>query len=412
MFSEDMKKFRPAIVLTFGLFALWGVGHRLYETVVPEFAKVLELNSAQLILAQSVYSLVYLVFAVPAAIYSRTFGSKATIVFGLGFWAVGAFLFYPAALAHAYGSFLFAAAVMSCGYLFLEIGANPIVAGMGPPETTVRRLNFAHACYPLGVLFAVYVGRWVILSNDARPLAQLAGAIVKPYMLLGLGLLLSAFLVDKIAFPPFATERVSHRKILGEFRTLLARPKFLAAVAALGGATAARTGTWALSILYVKNSMPHASALTADDYLLLTLVTYAIGRWVGAFLMFRFDPVRLLAVFAASGVVLGAVATLCGGTIGVYAIVGSGFSVSIMFATILGTAIKDLGPLTKAGTALMYTGSSGIGIGLVIMYLIWTVTSVQFAMIVPTLGYAGVLAFALFTGVPKAAQPVAQLQNG
>ena len=39
------RGYRPALVLTFFLFALWGVGHRLYDTLVPEFAQAFALDS-------------------------------------------------------------------------------------------------------------------------------------------------------------------------------------------------------------------------------------------------------------------------------------------------------------------------------------------------------------------------------
>lgn len=223
------------------------MGHRLYDTLVPEFAKVFQLDSSQLVLTQSVYSLVYLLFAVPAAIYSRAFGSKATIVFGLGCWAVGAFLFYPAALQHAFGFFVLAAAIMSCGYILVEIAANPFVARMGTPETATLRLNFAHALYPIGVLAGVYVGRWVVLSDLSRPLDQLSHAVIQPYMVLGGFVLGLAFLTDQIKFPEIATERGRGRGAMGDIRALLARPWFVAAMAAQFCNVAAMAGTWTLS---------------------------------------------------------------------------------------------------------------------------------------------------------------------
>lgn len=401
MSSEIFRKYRLALVLTFGLFALWGVGHRLYDTLVPEFAKAFGLDSRELVLTQSVYSLIYFLFAVPAAIYARAFGSKAAIVFGLGSWCVGAFLFYPAAEQHVFLFFLFAAAVMSCGYIFVEIAVNPIVARMGSPERATLRLNFAHALYPIGVLAALYVGRWVILSDLALPIERLANAVVQPYMVIGGAVLLLAFVVDNTRFPSFATERGSRHGSTGEFRTLLSRPMFLAAVGAQFCNVAAQAGTWTLSSWYVQNAMPGSAAPIVADFLLVALIIFGIGRFTGAFLMLRYDPVRLLAIFSASGLVLGTIAAFNSGALGVYAMVASSFSMSILFATILGTAIKDLGPLTKAGTALIYMGGSGSAVGVSIMHVVWTVSSIQYAMLVPTLGYAGVLAFALASGRNK-----------
>ena len=395
MTEEIFRKHRVAFVLTFGAFALWGIGHRLYETLVPEFAKVFELNSAELVITQSVYAFSYLLFAVPAALYTRAFGSKAGFVFGLGAWCVGAFLFYPAAQQHVFLFFLFAAAVMYCGNIFLEIAVNPVVARMGPPESAIRRLNFAHALYPVGVLAGLYVGRWVILSDLALPLQKLADAVVRPYMVIGVAVLALAFIVDKTKFPSLATERSGSRSATQEFRTLLSRPLFVAAIAAQICGVAARMGTWVLSGPYINEALPGTTMLGAADFLLASLVVFGIARFVGATLMFWFDPGRLLATAAASGLVLSGVATVCGGEIGVYAMVASSISMSITYPTILGIAIRDLGELTKLGTALIYVGGTGSAIGVALMHLVWTFSSIQYVMIVPMIGYAGVLAFAV-----------------
>ena len=396
MIVEMFRRHRAALLLTFGLFALWGVGHRLYDTLVPEFAKAFGLDGSQLVLMQSVYDLVYFVLAVPAAIYSRAFGSKATIVFGLGAWAIGAFLFYPAALQHAFLYFLFAAAVMSCGYIFLEIGANPVVAQLGPPETATRRLNFAHALYPIGLFVAIYVGRWLILSNMALPLEKLAAAVVRPYMVLGLVVLLLAFIVDHVSFPAVATQRGSARAALGEFRPLLSKRWFLAAVGAQFCNVAGQAGSWTLMASYVKTAIPGASEAVAADVLLVALIAFGVGRFAGAILMYWFDPNRLLAVFAGGGVVAAAVAAGFGGPIGIAAMIAFSFSTSILFATILGAAIGSLGPSIKAGAAFVFMGSSaGAAVGIAAMHLVWTVSSIQLAMLVPMFGCLVVVGFAL-----------------
>ncbi len=394
-----------AIVLTVSLFALWGFAHRLYDTLILPFAKVFELDSSELVLTQSIYSIVYFLFAIPAALYARQFGYKAAIVFGLGSFSVGAFLFYPAAEQHAFLFLLFAAAVMSCGWIFIEVSANPLVMRFGSIETSAQRLNFAQAFYPVGVLLAVYTGRWLILSDLALPIAQLAHAVVRPYIVLGASVLLLAFLVDKVRFPSVATERAKRGAGAGlEFRTLLARPLFMFGVAAQFFCIAAQVVTWTATGRYVENVFPGISATTAADFLLWSLMIYGAGRFIGAALMFRINPDRLMAIFAGAALVLGAIATGAGGHFGVICMVATSFFMSIMFPTILAGAIRDLGPLTKSGTALIYMGGGGGMAGLALMHLIWTFAPVQFAMIVPTLCYAVVLAFAIAN--QRAARPV------
>jgi len=395
MTTEIFRKHRLAFVLTFGAFALWGVGHQLYSTLMPDFAKLFGLGGADLVVTQNAYSWIYFLFAIPAVLYTRIFGSKAGFVFGLGAWGIGAFLFYPAAQQHAFLYFLFSAGVMCVGYIFLEISVNPVVARMGSPQTAIRRLNFAHALYPIGCLVGLYVGRWVILSDLARPIAELTSAMVRPYMVIGVAVLALAFLVDKTLFPALATERARTGGAMQEFRTLLSRPMFVAAIVAQICYTAARMGTWALAGLYIQSAMPGTTTLYIADILLASLIIFGIGRFSGAALMFWFDPARLLSIFAGSGLVLMAIAAFVGGKVGVYAILASSFSMSIIYATILGCAIRELGPLTKAGTGLIYMGGSGAAIGVGLMHIVWTFTSIQLAMLVPMLGYAGVLGYAL-----------------
>jgi MFS transporter, FHS family, L-fucose permease len=385
-----------AIVLTTGLFVLWGLSHRLYDILVPQFAQVFALNSTELVLTQSVYSIVYFLLAIPAALYARAFGYRAAIVCGLGCYAVGAFLFYPAAEQHAFLFFLVAAAIMSCGWIFIEVAANPMIAMMGSFGNFTQRLNLAQAFYPIGVLIGIYVGRWLILSNLTLPPARLAEAVVEPYIVIGACVLFLAFVFDKIAFPPIAIERSPRGESAAkELRQLLTRPLFVFAIVAQFFYVAAQVASWLMTIHYVQYALPGTTLAHAADVLLWMLLAYGSGRFVGTALMRWIDPDLLLAAFALGALVTCAIAAGAGGWAGVAALVASSFFMSIMFPTILAGAIRDLGPLMKSGTALIYMGGAGGFAGLALVHLAWTLSTIQFALIVPTLCYAVVLSFAL-----------------
>jgi len=80
--------------------------------------------------------------SVPAAVFMRRYGYKK------GCWSV---LFVcnwdvylpPAALNKSYVLFLLALFVIASGLGFLETGANPLIAHLGSPNSSVRRLNLA-----------------------------------------------------------------------------------------------------------------------------------------------------------------------------------------------------------------------------------------------------------------------------
>lgn len=395
MAAKGLQKYTLAYVITCAMFVLWGVARCLYDTLMAQFGINFALTSNTVTLIQSLYGLLYFVFAVPAVIYARVLGSKAALVLGLGSWCVGAFLFYPAAQQHALFLFVLALFVMSSGYCFVEISGTPIIAGMGSPERTPLRINFAHALFPLGILATIYTLRWLKLPDLTLPNEHLSHVLLQPYMVIGGLVLLFAFAVDKTRFPPFATQRGKARGAMQEFRILLSRPMFVAAMAAQLGSGAIMAGTWGVYFWYVLAAMPGISVPAAMDWLVLSILLFAIGRLTGAFLMLRFSPESVLAVFAAGGAVSGIVAAFTSGYTGVYALSASSFFVSVLFPTVLGLAIRDLGQLTKAGTALVYIGSSGSGIGLGAMLLVWHLSTVYLAMLIPALCFAGVLAFAL-----------------
>ena len=95
----------------------------------------------------------------------RRFGYKAALLIGLGLYAAGAFLFYPAAALHTYALFLGALFVIASGLAFLETAANPLVTVLGPAEGAARRLNLAQSFNPLGSITGVLIGQHFIFSG-------------------------------------------------------------------------------------------------------------------------------------------------------------------------------------------------------------------------------------------------------
>src|SRR3546814_8295849 len=83
--------------------------------------------------------------ALPAGMLMRRFGYRAGILCGLGLYALGAVLFYPAAEIRVYGVFLAALFVIASGAAFLETAANPYIVAIGDPARASQRLNLAQS---------------------------------------------------------------------------------------------------------------------------------------------------------------------------------------------------------------------------------------------------------------------------
>jgi FHS family L-fucose permease-like MFS transporter len=96
------------------------------------------------------------------------------------------------------------------------------------------------------------------------------------------------------------------------------------------------------------------SETKAADYLGLGYgIAFMGGRFAGTFLMRFIEPARLLTIYSVINVVLSGIAIFSEGMITVYALIGIGFFMSIMFPTIFSLGIKDLGKDTKLGSSLI-----------------------------------------------------------
>ena len=385
-----------ALILIVGMFAIWGLAHRLYDTLLPEFATALSLGAFRTQVAQWVLSFGYPLIAIPAAMLTRNFGYKSGVIFGLGCFAVGMFLFYPAAEQHDYTFLLAAALVSGCGLALLEIAADPLIVRLGPVQTAVRRLNIAQALNPLGVVAGYFVGRLIVQSARQHPVAELAHALVTPYFFIGVGVLLFAFLIDNVTFPPVAGERVTKNdNSFADFRKLLTHPLYLLGVGAIAVCSATQVVMWGSTIRYAESAAPGLPGIAPADVLLWAFYAFTAGRIVGTALMYAVNPSLILAVFAACGSVLAAIAAFAGGATGIWCILGASFFLSVVFPTIFASAIRDLGPQTKSGSAFLMLAAGTGAIFLALVNLLVGPSAVQYVMVVPSIGFAAIAAFAV-----------------
>src|SRR5690606_8072769 len=164
----------------------------------------------------------YFIMALPAGYVLRKWGYKLSIIIGLVTFSVGAFLFIPAADHRMYELFLLALFIIGCGLALLETAANPYAAVLGKPEAATHRLNLAASFNGLAAMVAPVVGTTFILSGtsysetelaamtESNRLAYLlheASSVKMPYLILGLILLVVAFVFLFIKLPEIQSEK-------------------------------------------------------------------------------------------------------------------------------------------------------------------------------------------------------------
>jgi FHS family L-fucose permease-like MFS transporter len=222
----------PFILIT-SLFFLWGFAHNLDPILIPHLKKSFTLTTVQATLVDSAVFIAYFLMALPAGFIMKKYGYKSGIITGLLLFAVGCFLFIPAANTQQYNFFLVALFIIACGLTILETAANPYATALGDPETGTQRLNFAQSFNGLAAALAPVIGAKIILTKgytDAQlktmtdagrkfALAAEASSVKLPYFILGSILVLVALIFAFTHLPKIQNdeEQVASKNIFHAF---------------------------------------------------------------------------------------------------------------------------------------------------------------------------------------------------
>lgn len=361
----------PFILLT-SLFFLWGIANDLTNPMVSAFKKVMpELSNMEAALVQLAFYGGYATMAIPAALFIRKYSYKSGILLGLALYAIGAFLFIPAAKFEVFGFFLASLYILTFGLAFLETTSNPYVLSMGSAETATRRLNLAQTFNPMGSLLGM-LGAQIIVINalqsdvytpeayEVLSLTEQASIrthdlsiISTPYIALGVLVLAMFFLVIFIKMPS-TTDKDDTLSIRKAFEMLFKNKKYYEGVITQLFYVAAQIMCWTFIYQYVDNINAGRSAdtqLTATWYNMAAMVAFVVGRSIGTYLLKFFKPARLMFVFAIAGIFFTFGAIFIHGVVGLYSLVGISIAMSIMFPTIYGIALRGMGDEAKLGSA-------------------------------------------------------------
>jgi FHS family L-fucose permease-like MFS transporter len=400
----------PLFVLVTVLFYLWGAANNLNDILIRQFMKSFELTRLQAGLVQSAFYVGYFILAIPAALLMRRFGYKAGMLIGLVLFGTGTMLFWPAANIGRYGFFLFALFVIGSGLSFLETASNPFITELGDPETSERRLNLAQSFNPLGNITGVLMGTVFIFSGVEKSASQIAQMkasgtyyayahaetlrVVPVYIAVSLVAFLWAAMLARAKFPVIVSEHEGVGQDHGSFRQLFRFRHFRLAVLAQFLYCGAQICTWSYFIQYVEQYTGQ-NEKTGGYILTLNLVVFLFGRFVATWLMQHFRPNRLMAVFAIANVILCGVGILLPGWTGMVAVLLTSFFMSLMFPTIFALGIKDLGPNTKVGGAMIIMGIVGGAVLTPLMAKFSQTTTLAHAYLIPLLCYVYIAYFAL-----------------
>jgi len=347
------------------LFLLWGVAITMGDVLNKHFQEVLGISKAESGLVQFSIFGAYAVMGIPAGLFMKRFGYKRGVLLGLSLYAIGAFLFVPAADAESFGFFRIALFVLACGLATLETVAHPFIAVLGKQASSDRRINFAQSFNGLGTIIGPTLGSYFILSGNVGTEGSLT-SVKLLYIGIGITITVVAVLFSLLRVPALPTEHVHEEDVREGNEAVAAAPRkrlfqnrhFIWAFIAQFFNAAAQGGTWAFFINYGHEKMGLTNE-TAGYYFAVSMVMMTVGRFVGTFLMKYIAPNKLLAAFALGNVVMCVIIAQSWGWPSFAALLMLNFFFSIMFPTIFSLGLKDLGPYTQRASSFIVMGVVG-----------------------------------------------------
>lgn len=369
------KKVLLPFVLITSLFALWGFANAVTDPMVQAFKKVLELSNSQAAWVQMAFYGGYFCMALPAALFVRKYSYKVGILIGLALYAVGALMFYPAAIMEKFWFFCLGLYVLTFGLAFLETTANPYILAMGARETATQRLNLAQVFNPVGLLLGLLIAQQFVLKKlqsddivDYSSLDPVKKALIRtsdlmvirdPYVVLGL-VILAVFVLILVNKMPQAKGNGTLPSLKETGRILLQRPLYRLGVLAQILYVGAQIMCWTYIYQYAE-AIGMASDMAAN-YQFAAFILFLVGRAIGTYLLRFLSPGKMLMWFSLLAGICSLAAIFIEGHLGLLSLVGISFFMSPMFPTIYGIALNGLteeeSKLGAAGLVMAIVGGA------------------------------------------------------
>mgnify|MGYP001151170599 FL=1 len=413
-----------AAVIPFALitscFALWGFANDITTPLVKAFSKIFRMSVTEGTLVQVAFYGGYFAMAFPAAMFIRRYSYKAGVMLGLGLYALGAFMFFPAKMTGEYYPFLLSYFILTCGLSFLETSCNPYILSMGPEETATRRLNLAQAFNPMGALLGMYVAMEFIqrrlhpLDTSERALlsdsefeavrdADLA-TLIAPYLVIGL-VTLSVLILVRVMKMPKNGDASGKIDFLPTLKRLFAVRRYREGVIAQFFYVGAQIMCWTFIIqygtrLFMDMGMAEQAAeVRSQQYNILAMAVFCVSRFICTFLLRFFNSGLLLRTLAIVAAVLTLGVMFFQNIWGMYCIVGVSACMSLMFPTIYGIALQGLGEDAKFGAAGLIMAILGGSVlpplqaSIIDQHVLWDMPAVNLSFVLPFICFLVVVCY-------------------
>lgn len=400
------KKYVVVLAFVISLFFFWAIALTMGDVLNKHFQNVLNISKSKSGLVQLSIFGAYALMGIPAGLFMKKFGYKMGVILGLSLFALGSFLFIPAANQMSFDFFRIALFVLAMGMATLETVAHPFVAALGNEKTSDQRVNFAQSFNGLGAIIGPLLGGYFIFGKSGLDDNSL-DSVKDLYTWIGVIILTITIIFSFIKVPSLKDPHAEDIQISEDDSSSISDPHaplykqrhFIFAVIAQFFNIAAQGGTWAYFINYGVEKM-HLPELQASYYFSLSMAMMMVGRFIGTFLMKFIAPNKLLAIFTACNIILCLVISQSFGWASFISLILLNLFLSVMYPTIFSLGLKRLGSKVPQASSFLVMAMFG---GAVFPPLMGKIAEkdIAHAYLLPIICYVIILLFALKFYKPK-----------
>ncbi|WPG98252.1 Hypothetical protein R9X50_00104000 [Acrodontium crateriforme] len=403
------------ISLVISLFFLWGFSYGLLDVLNKHFQTVLGITKLESTGLQVMYfGGGYLCFSPVAAEVLKRKGYKVTILMGLGFYSLGAIMFWPTAhfstphnAKASFGGFLVCTLVIACGLATLETAANSYAVVIGDPALASARLQFCQSWNGVASFIGPLIASKAFFTGSSQNNLINVQYVYLAVSMAGLAVAVLFFFAKLPEVEEETTRRGSvamdatielgvdqNGNIIGDeplYRQYNMIFGFIAQFCYVG----AQVTIASFFINYCTENAPYTSA-EASQMLSYGLITFTVGRFIATALATVFESNFLLTIYCCCAIAFNAYICSGHGKAAVGVLIAIFFFEAPMYPTIFTLGTANLGRHTRRGAGILVMGVSGGAVFPPIQGAVADAANTRISYVVPLVGFCVVLAYVVF----------------
>ncbi|USW48117.1 Putative major facilitator superfamily, MFS transporter superfamily [Septoria linicola] len=291
----------------------------------------------------------------------RHYSFKATFIWGLFLYGVGALIAWPCILYRSFGGFCAATFIIGNGLGALETAANPYITICGPPRYSELRINFSQAFNGIGTVVAPVLGSYVFFRDTGDSTDSLRST-QWVYLAIACFVFLLAVVFYFSPLPEITDADMAYQAeeihASSADRPFWKQYRLFHAAFAQFCYTGAQVAIASYFINYVVETTDHSDSAAAQ-LLAGAQGAFTAGRFAGVFIMRYTKPRWVFLVYLSLCIVFISPAIGVHGNKGIAMLYLTLFFESICFPTIVALGMRGLGKYSKRGSGWIVAGVSG-----------------------------------------------------